>query len=202
MLIENIVELPLVPEPNILDWAEIFGNTQPLKVEIGPGRGEFLLQQASQELSSNFIGIEIRHKRVERIDAKITKSNLKNIKLLLGDGRRILLEAFAPNSISTFFIHFPDPWPKKRHAERRIVHEGSIGTFHRCLIPGGRMYLTTDVEPYAESMLSLLSGYPGYNLVYAKKDQYDLPYHSTFHETKFKALGRSIHYFCFEKKIE
>ncbi len=198
MLIENIVELPL--EQSILDWADIFGNPQPLKIEIGPGRGEFLLQQAENELNSNFIGIEIRYKRVERIGAKISKSNLKNVKLLIGDARRILWEAFAPNSVSTFFIHFPDPWPKKRHVERRIVHEGSVETFYQRLAPGGKIYLTTDVEPYAQDMLDNFSKHPGYTMVYAEKDHYGLPYHNTFHETKFKALGRNIHYFCFEKK--
>ena len=200
MLIENIVELPLYPEPIVLDWTNIFGNPNPIKIEIGPGKGEFLIYQASREVNSNFIGIEIRYKRVERINTQISKANLKNVKLLLGDARRILREAFAPESVSTFFIHFPDPWPKKRHIRRRIVHTESVETFYQRLIPGGRIYLTTDVETYAQEMFSILKEHPGYKMIYAEKDQCGLPYHNTFHETKFKALGRSIHYFCFEKK--
>lgn len=200
ILKENIVEMPWeVVNTNICNWEDAFGNKNPIKLEIGPGRGEFLIQCAQEEPDVNFVGIEIRYKRVQRINLRLVKLGLKNVKLIAGDARDLLEDRFAQNSIDTVFMHFPDPWPKVRHEKRRLLSEACFNKIHRVLLPGGKFYFTTDVPLYGEQMQDIAAKHNGYRLVYSRVGDCASPYHNTVHETKFKALGRTIFYFCFEK---
>lgn len=185
--------------PENPDWRTIFGNDRPLRVEIGPGKGEFLIESACRESEANYIGIEIRSRRVEKIRNKIARSNLKNVQVYLGDARA-MPRLFGKNSVEAFFIHFPDPWPKRRHQHRRLIVADFVRSLYELLQPQGKIYLTTDVEGYAITMLQLFTEHKGFKSLYAKFGDFDFSYHRSIHERKFKLQKRTIYYFCYSKE--
>ncbi len=191
-------ENPTLPSPR--QWSEIFPNPQPVKVEIGPGKGEFLLEMAKKEPSSNFLGIEIRFRRAQKIAGAITRSNLHNVKIIAADAKVALNTVFLPNSIQSFFIHFPDPWPKRSHERRRLLENDLFVTIHRLLIPEGLIFLTTDVAYYATLIQEMLGQNTDFTQIYHHTGEGTTEYHNTLHAAKFKAAGRKIAYFCFAKK--
>lgn len=180
------------------NWREIFGNDNPLRVEIGPGKGEFLLTLAAQEPKANYIAIEIRRKRVEKIKSKLARTELSNMRVYQGDAKQLLPELFSAASIEILFIHFPDPWPKRRHERRRLLNEDFVAVVYELLMVRGKVYLTTDVASYADTIAQLFAA-KGFASVYAKTGHWESPYHCSIHEWKFKLRNRVIHYFCFTK---
>ena len=193
--IEKRKEKKYVPDLNFLWEAD-----KPIKVEIGPGKGEFLVQTAQQEPDTNFVGLEIRRKRANKIQSKIDRLEVENAFIVWGDAKEVLKEHFPYGSVDTFFVHFPDPWPKHRHKKRRLIEENFLEILHNLLRFKGKLFLTTDVKAYAESITELFSSYNGFDLLYIKSGQLELLNHSSIHESKFKLSGRMIHYFCYEKK--
>jgi tRNA (guanine-N7-)-methyltransferase len=182
------------------DWQAIFRNANPLAVEIGPGRGDFLIERASAERCINFIGIEIRWKRAEKISRNIAQEGLSNAKTIAGDALEILPALFAPASITAFFVHFPDPWRKRRHQHHRLIQPRLIDLIHLLLIPAGKAYLTTDVESYAQTISQLFARYTDFDTVYSESGHRSYPYHHSRHEENFKEANRTLYYFCFCKK--
>lgn len=187
-------------EQHLPDWRELFhNNNSVLKVEIGPGKAQFLLDRSSDEPNVNFIGIEIRNKRSINIQERIVRAGLNNVQVVLGDARQVLPALFAPETVDTFFIHFPDPWPKRRHECRRLISAPLVALLHELLLPSGKVYLTTDTESYAQTIQKLFTPSVGFAQIYAESGHRDYPYHHSIHEMKFKRLGRLIYYFCFAK---
>jgi tRNA (guanine-N7-)-methyltransferase len=182
------------------DWQTLLGNDHPIKIEIGPGKGVFLINRAQEEPHVNFIAIEIRRKRVEHIQSKITGQGVKNAQVIWGDAKQVLTALFPPATIATFFIHFPDPWPKRKHEKHRLLDEPFVATLHRLLLAEGKVYLTTDVSDYSAKFSLLFGAQQGFICVYAESGQRDYPYHQSIHEQKFRAQGRGLYYFCFAKK--
>ena len=179
------------------DWPTIFGNAAPLHIEIGPGKGQFLLDLAEQQPENNFLGIEIRRKRVAKINSKLLRGGFTNVRLILANAKTEIDALLAPASAAEFFIHFPDPWPKQRHRRRRLFDHEFIGKLQRLLLPGGKVYITTDVEDYAQKIAALFQDHGAFVQEYARNDDFTHPYHRTIHEWKFKLWGRKIHYFCY-----
>ena len=180
-----------------LDWPAIFGSSAPVHVEIGPGKGEFLLELAGQQPDNNFVGIEIRRKRVAKIAGKLAQAGITNVRLILGNAKTVLDSFLTPASVAGFFIHFPDPWPKRRHQQRRLFDNQFINNLRRLLPPGGKVYITTDVADYAQQIGALFRDNDAFVQEYSYNDNFTHPYHRTIHEWKFKLWGRKIHYFCY-----
>ena len=103
------------------DWHAQFGNTNPLKLEIGFGMGNFLIEMAAKEPASNFIGIDFYHKGIRKLMTRIKKLQLENIRVVYGDIRSKIPMLFKDRELNTVYINFPDPWPKKRHIKRRLM---------------------------------------------------------------------------------
>ena len=138
-----------VEENEILDFYEVFGNRNPVHIEIGSGRGEFLIRSAQQNPEINFIGIDLKEKRIKTIFRKLYKAKLKNVRItkIYLDEERI---KFLPsNSIEKIYLQHPDPWPKKRHFHRRIIQHNFIDIMHKMLIKSGIVDIATDHEDYA-----------------------------------------------------
>lgn len=192
-------QIVLPARQQIPDWRLIFGNWHPLKVEIGPGQGDFLLDLAREEPDANFVAIEIRNKRVEKIKARAARAGVKNAQVWMGDAKEVLPSLFAPGTVDTFFIHFPDPWVKRKHERRRLIQLEFVHIMHTLLVPQGKAYLTTDVANYAEHMLQCFQAQGGFTTVYAESGHRDYAYHHSVHESKFKLGGRTINYFYFSK---
>lgn len=135
------------------DWQVQFGNTNPLKLEIGFGMGNFLIEMAAKESGSNFIGIDFYHKGIRKIMTRIKNLQLENIRIVYGDIRSKISILCQDGELETVYINFPDPWPKKRHIKRRLIKPEFINQLAQKLGLEGSAYLATDSESYAYEML-------------------------------------------------
>jgi len=135
------------------DWQTQFGNDRPLKLEIGFGMGNFLIEMAAQEPQTNFIGMDFYHKGIRKLMTRIKKLQLENIRVAYGDVRVKIPLLFKDGELETIYINFPDPWPKKRHTKRRLIKPDFVKLVGQKLAPQGRVHLATDSQPYAKDML-------------------------------------------------
>ena len=137
----------------IPDWQAQFGNTNPLKLEIGFGMGNFLIEMAAKEPGSNFIGIDFYHKGIRKIMTRIKNLQLENVRIVYGDIRSKISILCQDGELETAYINFPDPWPKKRRIKRRLIKPEFINQLAQKLDLEGSVYLATDSESYAHEML-------------------------------------------------
>lgn len=173
-------------EPRLFPTEELFGNSNPLTVEIGFGMGDSLLEMAAANPQINFLGIEVHKPGVGKLLHGVVEQNLSNVKVFCHDAKEILAYCLAPASIARLLIFFPDPWHKKRHNKRRLVQTDFITQQLPLLADGGRIHLATDWEPYAEHMVEAMEAVEGIeNLNGAGQfwQQPDRP------ETKFERRG-------------
>lgn len=142
-------------------WEAIFAPDLPaplrLVVEIGFGRGEFLLDLAAKNPDNAFVGIEISFKRALKMARKLSRSGLRNVRLLEGRGEFVVGQLLSPDSVQQIWINFSDPWPKDRHAGRRVIQPEFVRAAARALAPKGSLLLATDDAPYARQIDRVLS---------------------------------------------
>ena len=173
-------------EPRLFSTEELFGNSNPLTVEIGFGMGDSLLEMAAANPQINFLGIEVHKPGVGKLLHGVVEQNLSNVKVFCHDAKEILAHCLPPASIARLLIFFPDPWHKKRHNKRRLVQTDFITQQLPLLADGGRIHLATDWDPYAEHMVEAMEAVEGIeNLNGAGQfwQQPDRP------ETKFERRG-------------
>jgi tRNA (guanine-N7-)-methyltransferase len=146
-----------VPEqPGPLAWPAIFGNEHPVEVEVGFGKGLFLLTSSQALPQVNFLGIEVFRKYQLHTATRLAKRGLTNVRLVCGDARTFLAGHVAAESIQAVHVYFPDPWWKKRHVKRRLFQPDFAVTCERILRCGGRLHVVTDVESYFEHIVETL----------------------------------------------
>ncbi|MBD2091930.1 tRNA (guanosine(46)-N7)-methyltransferase TrmB [Microcoleus sp. FACHB-1515] len=137
------------------DWSEIFTHpAQPLHLDIGCARGQFLLQMAANQSDRNFLGLEIREPLVIQANRDRTEQNLTNLHFLfcnVSNAIAPLLESY-PGQLVQVSIQFPDPWFKKRHQKRRVVQPQLVDQLAEFLISGGWVFLQSDIEAVAIEM--------------------------------------------------
>lgn len=143
-----------VPENyfQLLDLKSIFPRGAPLAVDLGCGDGSFLVALAKQDPQRNFLGIERLGGRVRSASWKIARENLTNARVLRIESSYAVAHLLPPNSVSNFYLLFPDPWPKRRHQRRRIVNQEFLETIHRALALGGLFVVATDEREYFEEI--------------------------------------------------
>lgn len=139
-----------------IDPSLLFPNSKKYVLEVGFGGGEHLINRAKEEPESGFIGCEPFITGVASLLEDIETFQIKNIKVVIDDARW-LLQRLPNESLDQIYILFPDPWPKKRHNKRRIVHDETIDDFSRVLKPGGQLIMATDISEYATWMKEVLS---------------------------------------------
>lgn len=191
------VEAPAPP----LDWPAVFGNDRPVELEVGFGKGLFLLTAAQARPGVNFLGVEIVRKYVFFTATRLVKRQVPNVKLICGDAQRLLAERVAPASLQAIHVYFPDPWWKKRHQKRRLFTAEFVAECAKALRPGGRLHLVTDVADYFTMAQELLAQQPGLRevpppapTVGAHMDDY-----LTSFERKFRREDRPIYRTAREK---
>ena len=165
----------------------------PKVLEIGPGKGEFLLHLASAEPQSTFVAVEIRRGRFEKIAKKAATLKLNNVYLVLGDARECLSRLFKPGLFDRIYILFPDPWPKRRHSKHRLLKPELLALLRDYLKPGGSIYNATDAGFYSEEIVAAFEEVGGF-----RREAIESLY-PTYFEKKWKALGREIDYWRFVK---
>lgn len=170
-------------------------------LEIGFGGGEHLAWQASQNCDTGVIGCEPFINGVASLLRHLDRRSPSNVRILPGDARP-LLDRLPIGCLERIFILFPDPWPKRRHANRRIIQWKTVDIFHRILVPGGELRLATDDPGYQAWMLTRLTAHPGFRwLARGPRDWRVRPldWPPTRYEAKAISAGRRPTFFRFER---
>ena len=143
-----------------LDLAATFGRNAPTILEIGFGMGETSARIAQSMPQYNFLGIEVHTPGVGALLKLIEANQLTNLRVIQHDAVEVVQHMIRENALAGVHLFFPDPWPKARHHKRRIVQAPFIKLLAARLAPGGYLHCATDWEPYAQSMLEVLSSEP------------------------------------------
>lgn len=183
-----------------INFVDIFGNTNPIIVEIGFGMGDATWQIAKANPNINYIGIEVHTPGVGKLLSEIQKNELKNLYIIEYDAMEVLQNMFGDNSINGFHIFFPDPWPKKKHHKRRMLQRPRTDLLAKKLSAGGYLYFVTDWPEYAEFALEQLTDTPGLKNKYEGFAEPQLWRNQTKFERKGMAADRVITEIFFEKK--
>lgn len=146
--------------PGPIDFAEWFGRSAPVLLEIGSGMGETTAQLAAAEPEVNYVAVEVYEAGLGQLMMRAERLGLNNLRLLHGDAVVLLSEHVAPGALSGVRIFFPDPWPKKRHHKRRLIQPDFVRLLASRIAPGGILHLATDWEHYAQQMLEVCSAEP------------------------------------------
>ncbi len=180
-------------------WPALFGPalaSAPLVVEIGFGRGEFLVDLATQAPEVAHLGVEYSTKRVLKLTRRVARLPLENLRLLRARGESVVEDLLCAASVATFWINFPDPWPKKRHIRRRLIQPRLVALLADRLIPGGQLHVATDHQGYAEQIDAVLAAEPQLVNVYAPDAwRSEVPERlPTAYELEWRAEGRPLHF--------
>ncbi len=162
-------------------------------LEIGPGKGEFLLHSAQSTPQKNFVAVEIKKGRFLRISEKAKRLELNNLYMIRGDARECLPRIFPPNSFERIYILFPDPWPKKRHAKHRLLKPRLVSLLADLLQENGEVVSATDAGYYSEQIVEAFATHGGFI-----QEAIPSPF-STYFQKKWEKLGRPINYWSFKK---
>lgn len=148
-------ELQLHTLPVPLDWAALFGTDAPVEIEIGSGKGRFLIRSAGGHPERNYLGIERSLKFFRLLKQRVQQAELGNVRVLRAEADHFLRTYVPRASVSALYVLFPDPWPKKRHRKRRLVNDAFMALVAEVLVPGGTITLATDFDDYFEQMLAV-----------------------------------------------
>lgn len=141
-----------------LNLTAVFGLApQRLEVDLGCGKGRFLLARASAHPQTSFLGLDRQTRRLAKVEHKARRAQLANIRLLHAEAAYTVTNLLAPGSVAAYYIFFPDPWPKRRHHRRRLFDAVFLNALHRTLIPGGCIHLATDHLDYFAGIRRLLT---------------------------------------------
>ena len=191
-----------VPQaPTTLSWPDIFGNDHTVEVEVGFGKGLFLLNAARARPEINFLGIEILRKYQLFTATRLAKRQIPNVRVACADARAFFRDYLAPASVQGLHVYFPDPWWKKRHHKRRLFTPDFARECERILRPGGLLYVVTDVEEYFGVMTGLVAQHTGLRQVampVPREPTHDLDYLTNF-ERKFRKERRPIFRATYER---
>ena len=150
--------VPYTPVP--LDLGALFGNDNPVVIEIGFGMGKATAQIALDNPATNYLGLEDYKNGVGRLLGDIQRLHLRNLYIIEWYALEVLANQINDATIKGFHIFFPDPWPKQRHHKRRLMQRPNTDLLAQKLIPGGYLYFVTDWEPYALSAKEELDATP------------------------------------------
>lgn len=184
-----LLDIPKDPAP--LDWSQIFGNAHPVELEVGFGKGMFLVTSSQANSNVNYVGIEIERKYQLYAATRIAKRSLRNVRLACGDARSIFKDHMTDNSIRTLHVYFPDPWWKTRHRKRRLFTAEFVHECARVLQPGGKLRIKTDVEDYFAVMKKLIADET--SLMEVSQAAEDNPETATNFERKYRNENRPIY---------
>ena len=138
-------------------WNDFFGNHNPIYLELGTGRGEFIIQMAKKYPEYNFIGLELNESQIATAAKKLERENIKNLKLIKDDARNIV--SIFGKEIDTIYLTFSEPWPKKRDERNRFTHESYLKLYDRIFKKNKHIILKTDNKGLFAYSLETLSNY-------------------------------------------
>ena len=187
------------PYELIGNWQNVFKNNNPIYIEIGMGKGDFIIKNALQFPNINFIGIEKFDSVIVRAIQKSNELEIENLKLIRMDAERID-EVFL-NEISKLYLNFSDPWPKDRHAKRRLTSPRFLARYDKIFKKDKNIIMKTDNKPLFDYSVESLKEY-GYTINYLTNDLHSSKENiiTTEYEDKFTSQGLKINYLEASKK--
>ncbi len=183
-------------EPAI-DWNELFGATRAVEIEIGCGKGQFLLEYARAHPEINLLGMENQPRWVQWIRRRLERAPLANARILRADAAFVVTHLVRDASVRAYHVYFPDPWWKRRHHKRRLVSGEFAAALFRTLEPRGVVHLATDVAARFTAMRAEFAALP-----FERRDSpTPTPEGRTLtnFERKYRAEGRPLYYATFTK---
>lgn len=195
-------EMLLSEKGNRLCRENIFGNSNPVEIEIGSGRGRFLIRRAVQNPLINLIGIERALKFYRILKEKVGNLSLKNVRVVHSEAEIFIRLFIPPQSVSVFHVYFPDPWPKTRHRKRRIVKRDFMDMLHNHLVDEGLVCFATDYKDYFDWIVRVVGSCEGWEKVYCKSlnpEDADPEEAPTSYERKYIMQGRQIYKAAYKK---
>ena len=145
------------PEENKNKWNQIFGNNNPIHLELGMGRGDFIINMAASNPRVNFIGLEISEDQLVKAVQKLNNKQLPNLKLICADARSI--DTFFGREINTIYLTFSEPWPKAHDEKKRFTHESYLRLYDKIFKKDKHIIMKTDNKGLFQYSLQSLSQY-------------------------------------------
>ena len=187
----------IIKEPlnNKGKWKELFGNNNPIEIEIGTGKGKFIISKALDNKDINYIGIEKYDSPLVGAVKKLEDIDIPNLKLICFDA--IKIDELFDHEVSKIYLNFSDPWPKKRHAKRRLTSEVFLNRYENLFVKEKDIELKTDNDDLFEySLISFEEN--KYKIKEIDRNYFDK--YTTEYEDKFIGLGKNINYVHVVKK--
>ena len=184
------------------DWNQLFGNSRPVEIEIGCGRGMFIIKSALENPEINFLGIEKSARFFRMFKERVAKSGAENIRLIRAEAGYLIKKFVPAHSVKAVHVYFPDPWPKKRHRKRRLVNGSFLESVTRILLPDGRLFFATDFQDYFDEIVTIA---PSCHGLTREPDDESSPQDvhpdtaATAYERKYLIQGRVIYRAVYKK---
>ncbi len=194
------VEPPGVGE--VLDLAGLFEGDRAIEMEIGSGKGGFLLNRARRFPERGFFGVEWANKYYRYAVDRMARWGVTNVRLMRTDARHLVMRQLAPGRVSILHVYHPDPWPKKRHHKRRLIQPDFLAAAVELLAPGGRIAIQTDHAEYFEHIRAVAAAEPRLAEVSFDDEQAGVTEGrvETNFEIKYLREGRSIFQIALRRK--
>ncbi|MBK9119323.1 MAG: tRNA (guanosine(46)-N7)-methyltransferase TrmB [Phycisphaerales bacterium] len=191
---------PLLLAPGFT-WDQLFEPARPIEVEIGCGKGGFLLRRAKNCPERSFLGIEWANEFYRYTVDRMQRWNMANVRVARTDASHFIRLACPRTSIAALHIYHPDPWPKKRHHKRRLFQPAFVDAAVACLVPRGRLSIQTDHAEYFEIISKLVDTQPGLQKVPFSAPEYGVDEEgvATNFEIKYRREGRPIYQLAAER---
>jgi tRNA (guanine-N7-)-methyltransferase len=184
-------------------WGELFENAGPVEVEIGFGKGRFLIKAAERFPEVNYLGIDRARRYLRIAKERLEKRGLLNVRLIRNDAPHVMGAYIPSSSVRAYHIYFPDPWWKMRHLKRRIFNPLFAAELKRTLRPGGRLYLASDVGPYFESIQGVLAEHTSFISLPKPLDlMAEAGYVPSNFEVKLNRAGHTIYRAVYQKPAD
>jgi len=195
----------LVAPPGIgqvLDVEGMFARHAPIEMEIGSGKGGFLLRQAREHPDRNYFGVEWANEYYRYAADRFRRWGLTNVRLMRTDARHLLIHQFPAEVLSALHVYHPDPWPKRRHHKRRLFTPEFVEAAVRALKPGARWAVQSDHAEYFEVIRRLLLDHPGLRVTDVQDAEHGTMDEGTQtnYEVKYLREGRSIYRLAVRKR--
>lgn len=185
-----------------LEWREFFGNDQPVEIDVGSGRGMFLVSAGTEHPERNYLGIELDYREGRRAARRLQKRKLENVRVLGADVHVVFQHYIVPGTVAAIHVYFPDPWWKRKHRRRRVFSDQFADECARLLKPGGQLHSWTDVAEYFGVISALMDHHPSFRTLPAPSETpaaHDLDYRTSFERRKRKE-GCPIYRGCWERR--
>lgn len=185
-----------------IDFAEVFGDAGPVELEIGSGKGGFLLAAARAHPERRYFGIEWANEYYKYTADRMARWGVTNVRVARTDGRHFVIHRVPPESLAALHVYHPDPWPKKRHHKRRLINAEFVEAAVRALTRDGRWLIQTDHADYFDVIRGLVAARPELEAIaFASEDPAEGESGpQTNFEVKYRREGRSIHRLAFRRR--